>query len=134
MSKSALTASPSAVTLRLDVYYRSIVSLLDGIAVRNEVDQSIAGRFVMFAGKTFTPPEERPAVIESLARLRARVVKADLPGCVPIVADIDLAGEAIQAQPERPPAAANGEAEELPPGGFMAPQVARARALDGWRN
>lgn len=105
------------------VYHGSIVAVLDGLTMpmpnangqmfgtRQDVvteaiaQQQVAIKFAEFAGQTFTPSKERAQVIGALGRLRDRLVKADVTGVMTAITTIDMAVAAINAQPDKMPAA-----------------------------
>lgn len=104
-------------------YHGSIIALLDGLTMPSPsangltygtqqdavteaiAQQKVATKFAEFAGQTFTPPKERDQVIGALGRLRDRLVKADVTGVVNAIRTIDVAVTAINAQPDKMPAA-----------------------------
>lgn len=101
---AASSVSPTALIAGVAAYHNSIVNALDGIAVKTEVDAELAQRFATFAGTTFTPPNERKQVIDSLERLRSRTVAAKTSNDVATCHAIDKAIQQIEAQPEKMPA------------------------------
>ena len=122
---SLKATAPTVVMGALGAYHNNIVTMLDSIAVKTPVDVGIALRFTTFAGKTFTPPAERIAVIESLGRLRSRLVPAEHSDLdtLEAVKAVDAAVTALAKQPDKMPSnghAESGRGEEIPAGGFKA--------------
>jgi hypothetical protein len=116
MSKTSPPLATAAVTTfsPLGLFHQNALTLLDGIAVQNQTDVSMAERFATFVGSTFIPPKHRVTVIESLERLRTRIVRAqriaqnEVTVVAPALIAIDKAMDAIRDQPDTMPSMGNG--------------------------
>lgn len=101
-SKEATQGSTALATATtLGVYERTIITVIDGLVIKTDIDQAVAHRFIEFTGMVFTQKRARDAVIGSLNRLRKRLVAADLPRVGLTVSTLDKAVSNIETQPDK---------------------------------
>jgi hypothetical protein len=114
---------------KLGHYHTSIAKLLAGTSINTNFDLGGAFKMAQLAAAAVTKPEHRQEVVDALVLMKTTVGKATHLKKVArqsVENEIDDAITAIGTHPAELPRALNGNAEELPPGGFMADKSTHA--------